>query len=436
LKRKYLSGYNAMKKVWILNHYASGLGGSTGTRHFHLARNLRKYGWQASVIAASVEHVSGLQRLPPGENWRLDIQDGIPFLWLRTPAYSGNGAGRVINMLAFVWRALSRSSTAALRRPDVITGSSVHPFAAVAAAWLATRYRVPFVFEVRDLWPQTLIDLGRLKERGIVTYALRLMERWLYRRASRIVTLLPRAVDYIEPLNIPARKVIWISNGVNIEEFPDLGPGRHENSEPFTLMYFGAHGLANGLDVLIKALAIVKQAPLAPRIRLRLIGNGPLKQGLQQLSVDLGLTDDWISFETPVLKEDIPRIANEADAFVITVRDAPRLYKYGISMNKLFEYLAARRPVLIASAASNNPVKDANCGITVAPDDPQALADGIIKLAKLPYKERESMGQRGRQHVESYYSYDKLAEQFAHVLEECVDEWKNGSTPSLKPRSV
>lgn len=407
-----------MKNVWILNHYAVAPGESGGTRHYQLAKYLATHGWRTSILAASVDFTSGVQRLNPPEARRLELLGGIPFLWVRTPRYKGNGGGRMLNMLAYAWRVLLPATVRGLDAPDVVIGSSVHPFAALAGALLASRHRVPFVFEVRDLWPQTLIDLGRLGRHSPVAYVMRWLEKWLYSRASRIVTLLPRAVDYIAPLGIDPGKVLWISNGVDIEAFPTPSLPIPEPGV-FRLMYFGSHGQANGLDVLLRAMALVKSNVDAPQVQLRLIGEGTMKPALMNMANSLGLGVEWVSFEAPVKKSDIPRLASEADAFVITVLNAPNLYRYGISMNKLFDYMAGRRPIIIASAAINNPIEDAQCGLTVPPDDPVALAAAIVRMAKTPLAQREDWADRGRQHVESYYGYASLAGRLATALDEC-----------------
>jgi glycosyltransferase involved in cell wall biosynthesis len=405
-----------MKRVWIFNHYALEPGGAGGTRHFHLAQSLVGHGWQANVIAASVELNSGRQRLEPHETVRHERFAGVPFLWVRTPEYNGNGGGRMVNMLSYSMRVLMRKTTRDLPRPDVIIGSSVHPFAAAAAALLARRFGVPFVFEVRDLWPQTLVDLGRLSEDAFVTRVLRWLERWLYRRAARIVVLLPRAWEYIVPLGIAKEKIVWIPNGVDLTLFPPVQQLDRQENKPFTLMYFGAHGQANGLDNVLQAMALVRQRPEGRDIRLRLIGQGPLKQELMAQASRLGL--DNVAFELPVAKSEIPALAAQADAFVIAVLALPKLYRYGISMNKLFDYLAAGRPIVIASSAGNNPVADADAGVTVEPGQPEALAQAIIEIASLVPSEREQMGQRGRAYVEQNHGFEQLAGHLAAMLNE------------------
>ena len=406
-----------MKNVWILNHYAQEPGGAGGTRHYSLARHLLKHGWRSSVIAASVELNTGRQRLADGERTRISDFDGIPFLWVRTPQYEGNGGGRMGNMLTYAARVLLPGVTKGLERPDVIVGSSVHPFAAWSGAILARRLRVPFVFEVRDLWPQTLVDLGRLREQSLITKVLRKLEKWLYDRADRIVALLPQADDYIVPLGVPKRKIVWIPNGVELEGYPE--PTQPLIHDDFTLMYFGAHGQANGLDCVLRAMAELQGRPDMSHVRLRMIGDGPLKPSLLKLAEELQLRN--VEFAGPVPKREIPSVAAEADAFVFNLIDAP-VFKYGISSNKLFDFLAGARPVIFCCKSSNNPVADAHAGMTVLPGDPLALSQAIATLATMPAGERNEMGLAGRAYVERNHSFDSLAARFAAMLNELVAE--------------
>lgn len=406
-----------MNNVWILNHYAQEPGGAGGTRHYSLARHLMTHGWTASVIAASVELNTGRQRLSAGETQRLTDFGGVRFLWVRTPRYEGNGGGRMKNMLAYALRVLLPSVTRGLPRPDAVMGSSVHPFAAWAGAILARRFRVPFIFEVRDLWPQTLVDMKHLSDRSLATWGLRWLEKWLYRRADRIVVLLPRAADYIVPLGIPAEKIVWIPNGVELDCYPE--PKQPLEREVFTLMYFGAHGQANGLDNVLRAMSELRNMPNMAHVHLRLIGDGPLKPSLLNLARELEL--DNVQFENPVPKQQIPLLASKADAFVFNLIDAP-VFRYGISSNKLFDFLAAARPIVFCCDASNNFVEEAGLGVAVPPGDPRALAKAIASLAHLPAETRQAMGCAGRAYVEKRHGFDSLAAKLAATLDQVVAE--------------
>ncbi|MGE0281730.1 MAG: glycosyltransferase family 4 protein [Rhizobiaceae bacterium] len=405
-----------MKHVWILNHYSQEPNAPGGTRHYSLARNLVDHGWRATILAASTDHGSGAQRLSPSEAFRFENKGGVDFLWLWARKYRGNGHQRVRNMLDYTWSVLRPKNLAMLSKPDAIIGSSVHPFAAWAGRRLARRFGVPFIFEVRDLWPQTLIDMGRLSEGSIAAKGLRWLEKSLYRSASKIIVLLPRAGDYIVPLGIPAEKVVWIPNGVDIDKF-FVRPARYA-AEKFTLMYLGSHGAANGLDTLLKAMKIVELHPKGGKIVLRIVGDGSLKATLKATAKELGLHK--VSFEEPVAKADIPALAAEADAFVICVPDRPKLYRYGISANKIFDYMAAQRPTIIASNAANNPIAEAGAGITVPPENAEKLAAAIIEMAELPAERRCAMGKAARHHLESNYGMSRLAAQLAQTLDESL----------------
>jgi glycosyltransferase involved in cell wall biosynthesis len=409
-----------MKQVWILNHYALEPGGAGGTRHFNLATYLPEFDWQATIIAASTELNTNRQRLTEKESHRLERQGSIPFLWIRTPKSEGNGVGRMKNMLSFSFRVLLPWYTKKLPKPDAIIGSSVHPFAAFSGALLARRHKVPFIFEVRDLWPQTLIDFGRLKEKSLTTTLLRKLEKWLYVQATKIIVLLPLAVDYIAPLGISKSKVVWIPNGVDLALFPpDTSPPTSEPSPFFTLMYFGAHGQANGLDTILDAMKLVSEEAEPGTIQLRMIGSGPLKQKLILRAKELGLKN--ILFEQPIPKKDIHRIAAEADAFIITVLGLPKLYRYGISMNKLFDYMAAARPVIIATNSANNPIKDGHAGITVPADTPDLLAKAILEITAMSNDTRKHLGDSGRKYVEDNHDFSKLAGMLAQTLNDSVE---------------
>lgn len=406
----------SMKHVWILNHYAQEPGGPGGTRHFSLARHLPAHGWKATLIAASTEHMTGRQRLDAGEQKRLETFDGVPFLWLRTATYAGNGADRVRNMLGYTRAVLERNALSSLDPPDVIVGSSVHPLAAWAGRRLAKRHGVPFIFEVRDLWPQTLIDMGRLSAKHPAAIALRALERSLYRSARRIIVLLPKANAYIEPLGIAREKIVWIPNGVDLEMYP--APPPKPPSESFTLMYFGAHGAANGLDNLLQAMKIVESNSAGSNIRLRLIGQGPLKDALIGMAQDLGLKA--VGFEAPITKNKIPLRAAEADAFVICVRQMRNLYRFGISMNKIFDYMAAAKPTIISAEVASNPIADACGGLTVPAENPEALAAAILDVAALPPERRAEMGTAARQHLEKNYSMERFAARLATTLDDSI----------------
>jgi glycosyltransferase involved in cell wall biosynthesis len=258
--------------------------------------------------------------------------------------------------------------------------------------------------------------MGRLSARGLPAYLMRMLEKWLYRRAERIIVLLPHADRYIMGLGVAREKIVWIPNGIDMEDLPPSGP---VTPRPyFTVMYFGAHGAANGLENVVRALAVLQERRQDPPIRLRLIGAGPSKAALKKLAAKL--RPDNISFEDPVPKVQIPAKAAEADAFVFNLVDAP-VFQFGISSNKLFDFLAAGRPILFCCRSSNNPVAEAGAGVTVKPDVPLALADAMTELAARPLEERLRMGAAGRAYVERHHDFRVLAGRLATLMDEVID---------------
>lgn len=404
-----------MKSIWIINHYAiNPAEEASGSRHFSLARELARRGWSPVIFAASTAHPSGKQRTASRGIVDVRHNQGVSFRYLRTLSYR-NGITRVLNMLCFGLVLLLPGVTRRLERPVVIVGSTVHPFAAWVAARLAKRYRVPFVFEIRDLWPQTLIDMGKLSENHPATKALRRLERYLCNQAEAVITLLPFAKEYLLEQGVPEEKVVWISNGVDIEDYPRVkAQGR---SEQFTFMYLGSLGRANDVESILDAFLIAANS--SERLVLKIFGNGPNKQSLMRKAAE-SRHNDRVQFCEPVPKSQVPEIVQSADAMVISVLDLP-VYKYGVSMNKLFDYAAAARPVVIASSARNNLVIEADGGISVPAGDIPRLGAAMLQMAddaRAEDRARWALNLRG--FVESHFDYAVLGARLDLLLTQVV----------------
>ncbi len=407
------------KTLWILNHYAVTPDLPGSTRHFDLGRELVRQGWRVVLFASSFQHHDHREaKLSRGERWRLEEVEGVSVVWIRSTSYVRNDWRRILNMVSFAARAwrigrnLQRREPK-VQRPDVVIGSSVHLLAVLAAWRLARRYRARFIMEVRDLWPQTLIDMGELKRQSPLARVLFALESFLYRRADRVITLLPRASEYIESCGVPREEIVWIPNGVDVTRFEPT-PARRAIGDPVTVMYLGAHGQANALDVVLEAARLV-QDKAKESVRFVFVGDGPEKRHLLEEAARLSLSN--VEFKDAVPKADVPRTLAEADVAVIVLNDLP-LYRYGISLNKLFDYLAAARPIILAGNPANNPVAEAQCGLVVPPRDPLALAEAVITLLETPAWERAAMGARGRTYVENQHAIPILARRLAECLKE------------------
>lgn len=401
------------RTVWIVNHYAKSPRESGGTRHFDLVRHLCDLGWKPQIFAAGI----GSSK-ESGMSEQLSSQeiDGVPFRWVRTPAYKGNGIKRIINMGVFSWKLLKKETTAGLGRPSVIIGSTVHLLAAAAAALLAKRYRVPFIFEVRDIWPETLIAMGYTRRYSPLAWVLGSLERWLCRQACQVISVLPGYGDYLRERNIRTREAVHIPNGVNLDNIGE--PHAYEKQDTFRITYLGAHGIANDLQTLVRAMEIIEMTHKIALIECHLVGSGTMKQALVDYCAGRGMKQ--VIFHPPVNKNAIAATALATQAFVLCGRKLPSLYKYGISMNKIPDYMAMGRPVIIAIESVNNPVIEANAGIRVAPEDPEELAGAIMKLAQMSEDDLRAMGLRGRRYVEQTHDMKLLAKRLADVMERCL----------------
>lgn len=406
--------------IWIFNQYAHPPDLPGGTRHYDLGQKLVQQGHQVTIFATSFHHSLHREtRLQPGERWKIEDVDGLRFVWLRTPPYWRNDWRRVRNMVVFMlraWRLGRKLPKLApdMGKPDVVIGSSVHLLAVLSAYWVAKHHKAKFIMEVRDLWPQRIVDMGELSERNPVTKLLRALEKFLYRRAKRIIALGPQMREYISARGIAQEKIVWIPNGVDLSRF-DRAAMEETGHEGFKVMYLGAHGQANALDVLIEAAKVIQDRGIQG-IRFILVGDGPEKPKLMALAQELGLGN--VEFRDPVPKNEVPKTLHEADVLAVTTD--PAFLAGGGSLNKLSDYMAASKPLIFSCKAVYNPVEEAHCGLTVPPQDPEALAEAVIKLYHMPKEEREAMGRRGREYVEEHHNITKLAERLEKVLGEVV----------------
>lgn len=400
-------------RIWWVNHVALPPTEAGVTRHFDFARQLIEHGHDVTVILSNFHYIRRQEIRNLGRNrTKLELIQGVPFLWIRTPPYGSGRAGRVRSWLVFAARLWRGSAVRDLPPPDVIVGSSPYPFAALAAHRLARRLGVPFVLEVRDLWPQTLIELGEISPRHPFIILLDRIERFLYRQSDAIVSLLPQAADYLVAKGADPDRITWIPNGVDVDAIPHALPPNGQRV--FTVMYAGGHGPMTDLDDVLDAAAILRDSEWAQRIRIHLVGDGTEKKRLIRRA-ELERLDNVV-FEDHVPKNQIYDLLQRADAFVVVVRASP-LYKFGVSFNKFFDYLAMARPTVIASKLESNPFEQAGAGFLAQPGDPASLASAIVEVATLSAAKRHEMGRRGRAYVREHYHLPMLASRLERVLD-------------------
>lgn len=385
------------RRVLVLNHFALPRSQGGGTRHIELFTRLR--GWSSLIIASNRNNYT-----------RARFTDRSPgFVTVPVPNYAGNGVSRVLNWLVYTVRAFLLG--AAQRDVDVVYASTPHLLAPVAGWALAKRHRARFVLEVRDLWPRSMVELGHLREGSLLHRVLVRLEGFLYRAADRIVVVTGGWERHFATFGIPADQLVVVSNGADPADFQPTRTRAEARAalglDGFVAVYAGAHGPANGLDVVLDA------ARELPQHTFLLVGDGLDKQRLVERARTEGLAN--VRFHDPVPKTELADLLVAADVGMHTLADA-ELFKEGMSPNKLYDYLAFGLPAVTNAGGEAEEVLDAaGAGFGCPPD---GLATVLSKLADLDPVERQRMGKRGRAYVELHKSRSAMAERLRRTLVE------------------
>lgn len=399
----------------MLNHYTATPAKDGGeSRHSLLAKHLVNFGWEATLITASVSHPSGKQRLNGWKFVRREETEGYSAFWLRVPGYKGNGVRRAAGMLFFGLLSLVPGIFPGIKKPDVVLGSAVHHFAALSALFLARRYRVPFVFEVRDVWPDVLVDFQKLKEKGLFTWLIRKVSRYLCRHASMVLSPLPEISRWVQELGVKDKRVLWVSNGTDLSYLPEVLP--FPPQKPFVFLYLGSFGNINAVEELVKAFTGFMHVFPDLECQLRLVGEGWKKDQLRDF-VESENLKGLISIEEALPKEIAMRETQKAHCLVLPIRDAITHEKYGISPNKLFDYLLAGRPILFLGSDPIDLVQKAGAGVSAQLKDSQAIINGMKKIASAREDELMVWGENGRALAIREFTFYELSRKLAKGLD-------------------
>lgn len=404
--------------ILLINHYAGSNKHGMEYRPFYFASEWVRLGHKVTIAASSFSHLRSQAPLIIGHVTKEEIE-GIRYVWLKTPGYQGNGIGRVMNILSFIGR-LYLHKTKLVRDciPDVVIASSTYPLDIYPARSIARGARARLIFEVHDLWPLSPIELGGMSPRHPYILLMQMAENHAYRVSDRVISMLPKADSYMREHGMAAHKFAYLPHGIDVTEWQRRIPiprdhrqvlsGLIQNGH-FIVGYAGSHGLANALHTFIKAASLLHGYP----VNFVLVGQGPEKETLQKKSIKLGLTNTL--FLPPVPRGCIPELLSSMDALYIGYQKKP-MYRFGISPNKLIDYMMAAKPVIHAIEAGNDLVAESGCGFSVPPENPAAVAEAIIKMMEMDSTGREAMGLKGRAYVLNNHNYTLLAKQFLEVI--------------------
>lgn len=407
--------------VWYVHPYAGGPGVGRYWRPYYFSHYWNRSGHRSTVLCAGYHHLLEPDRRRSGTA----TVEGVEYAYVPTSRYHGNGLGRMFSMFLFALLLMPCCLLLALRRgrPDAIIYSSPHPFA-VISCWLTARLLgARFAFEVRDLWPLSLIELAGWKASSPLTRITGWIERFAYARADKVISLLPCAESHMADKGLASRKFLWVPNGVDSQGVPPATPANASafvqhvralrDQGVFVIIYAGAQGEPNALEGLVRSARLLKEHSAS--VKIILVGKGERKAQLQAIATQDG--SGLVEFHPQQPKEFIMAALKLASAGYISLKFQP-IFRFGISPNKLWDYMLVGLPIIFACKAVNDPVDEYGCGFSVNPDCPEEIAGAIYRLLSLSEDERLALGRRGYEAVVAHYSYEKLANKVLQGLDD------------------
>ena len=390
-------------RIWIIDHY------SVPVKYYPLARNtnfakiMQKLGHEVVIFAASTVHKSELNLVRKQEVYKEVMEDGVKYVLIYCHSYKGNGVRRILNMVGFA--AKLEKVCDKYPRPDVIISQSMTLQACKKGIQIGKKYGCKTVAEITDLWPETLVAYGKFSKGNPAVLLLRRTEKWIYVHADRVVFSMEGAYDYIVEQGwermIPKSKVLYINNGINLAQFDynrehfqvddaDLNDGLI-----FKVVYVGSVRMVNNLSLLVDVAKKLRD----DSIRLLIWGDGDDLEALQKKVQTEKLKN--IIFKGRVDKRYIPYITSKADINILHSNTSP-IWRFGLSLNKLFDYLAAGKPILVDFHGDHNPAVASQAAVESKSSESSDIAQAIELLASMDSRQRSVLGKNARKCAENY----------------------------------
>ncbi|MBR4909241.1 MAG: glycosyltransferase family 4 protein [Acidaminococcaceae bacterium] len=403
--------------ILYINHYAGSPEMGMEFRPYYLSREWVKMGHRVTIVAGDYSH---LRLINPKvtDDFQVEIIDGIEYVWVKTGDYQGNGVKRAFSMFRFVWKLWSNADNISKRwKPNVVIASSTYPLDTYPAQKIARLSHAKYIHEVHDMWPITLIELGGMSRLHPFVILMQIAENSFCRNSDYVVSLLCAAQDYFVQHGMDAKKFKVVMNGIVKDEWEnpinlpkyhqDLLTQLHDNGK-FIICFFGSINKSYAIDYLLKATNKISDHN---NVVVVIVGEGNQKEELQKQVQNR--TD--VFFLPKISKKAIPTLMDNIDCcYVGSLRND--MFRFGISMNKLFDSMMSGKPILYAVEAPNNFIEEYRCGITIKAEDADALSEGISKLVSMKELDRLQMGTSGRNAVLKHFTYEKLAKQFADLF--------------------
>lgn len=391
--------------LWIFNHYANGPGTNGVTRHYDLAKELVKKGHSVTIFCSSYNHWNKKELLEYENNefFKIVQYENVRFVYFKTTPYDNNGIKRIQSMFSYYLKAKKFKYEQLGDKPDYVLGSLLHHLAALIGLKIARKYNAKFIFEERDLWPATLIDLGKLSVKNPVVKLLDSFEKYMYKNSDKIIVLFDKADQYVVSKGIDQSKILYLPNGSDLSRFDFLEIRNKKKTN--VIGYIGAHSLANNMHRIIELAEYLKNDET---FQFLFVGEGTYKEELIEIVKEKNLTN--CKFKPAVPKEKIPEVLQECDYGIISLKDSP-LYNYGFSLNKLYDYLGAKLPIILDTTITNNVVSENMLGVSSSD-----LDDIASKLKSMTDMEYQNYSENAYTYVQNNHSWESLASKFEEQI--------------------
>jgi glycosyltransferase involved in cell wall biosynthesis len=402
------------KNIWLISQYSGTPHYGMNYRAYYLAKELVKTGDKVTLFSGSYSHL--FVNYPKTKGlFTQEKVDGIDFIWVKQGEYkSSKSLGRVIGMLGFMVKLLT-FNIFKREKPDIIIISSLSLFPVLNAYIWSKILKVPFIFEVRDIWPLTLIEVGGFSKYHPLVLFMGWFEKLGYRKAQYVTSVLGNAKEHMRQRGMQEAKFRYIPNGINFEEVSNVErlPLTIETQIPkdkFIVGYLGTIGIANALEYFLEAAKLMKGED---EVHFVLVGKGGEKQRLEEYCSNYVLEN--VTFIDAIPKLQVQGMLSYFDICYIGWHKRS-IYKYGISANKIFDYMYSAKPIINAIGIENDIVNQAECGLSIAAENPKAIIEAIRFLKSQSSNELKQMGENGKSYVLKHHQYTELAKRYKELM--------------------
>lgn len=414
-----------MKTVWIIDHYSSEPKYGGISRQYDFANELSQRGYNVVVIASLFSHFT--HSYIKKKSFVSNVNDNVHYIYLETTRYTENNSiPRLRNMLSFHKEVIKNMDEIANKFgvPDVVNGCSVHPFAWTAAYKVSKRFNAKYCVEVRDLWPEVWVLSGKKKKSSPMVIGLRQLEKWVYKKADRIIYSMSKGDEYISgKLGIPKEKTKLIGQPMDCARF-DYNAVENYKLIPeeirsfiydsFVCTFAGYYMTYEGVYTMLQAAKILQDNNLS--IKMVFVGSGEEQAGMVEYVQENGLTNVLIGDR--ISKEAVPALLNNSDIVMAHLAEEghSEAYKYGVSKNKVNEYLYSGAVTLYGFHDKKDAVVTSGAGYIYEPFNSEQLANYIIDIYEMENHERKLIGQNGRDYIMSNHSSEVLTDRLESVF--------------------